>query len=573
MANGKNQKPKQASSQPNPAKPHVEEEVVSLRTMREKFSHVGAGIAIGLAVVVGLGMVAYFGGGGFGGSGGGNGGQNDVVAKVNGIEITQTQLAKAVEQAQAQMRSNMYPGSDDALYQVQQNYQAFNQLKQAALLEDAAKREGVRVNDDELLAEAKTQLTAQLQMQRMQISQKKPMSDKEWADFVKKQTGKSLPEFIDSIAKDSVTKDGEQIKLGLLQKRLQDKVSKVDDPSDEVIKAGLDTLTIRHILVNTEKRSDAEALKLANEIEAKIKAGGDFAKLAGQYSDDPGSKLRGGELGPSTRSSLATMYVPEFAEAAGKLKLGEVSGPVKSSFGYHIIKLDKITSGVPKDFEKRKAELKKQYIDTAKQALWSKYQKQLIDNAKVEINDPEIKVFDAAFGDPKTSPYSPAGISKAVKLFEEASKTTNSTNVQLQLAQLYSMQSSTPGVTPALVEELKQKAAKTYKQALVKMESPMVRIELAKLLWDTGDTKGTIEQLKMASKVANNRNLQAQDMILAEYKKIGRADLVAAQTKLIADYKKPVAAPVMQTRPEQAKPEPSKTEKPKTEKPAPKPSR
>ncbi len=556
MANGQNQKPKQTSSQPNPQKPHVEEEVVSLRTMREKFSHVGSGIAVGLAVVFGLGMVTYFGGGGCGGAGGGSR-ESSVVGKVNGIEITQPQLAKAVSQAQDRMRSNMYPGSDDALYQVQQNYQAFNQLKQAALLEDAAKREGVSVNDSELLAEAKTQLTAQLQMQRMQISQKKPMNDKEWADFVKKQTGKSLPEFIDSIAKDSVTKDGEQIKLGLLQKRLQDKVSKVDDPSDEVLKAGLDMLNIRHILVTTGKRKDADALKLANEIEAKIKAGGDFAKLAGQYSEDPGSKTRGGELNPGLRNSLASSYVPEFAEAADKLKLGEVSQPVKSSYGYHIIKLDKITSGVTKDFEKRKPELKKQYIDTAKQALWSKYQKQLIDNAKVEINDPEIKVFDAAFGDPKSSPYTPEGIGKAVKLFDEASKTNNSTNVQLQLAQLYSMQSSTPGVAPALVEQLKQKAAKTYKQALVKMESPMVRIELAKLLWDVGDTKGTIEQLQMASKVANNRNLQAQDMILAEYKKMGRADLVAAQTKIIADYKKPAAAPVMQ-----ARPEPSKTEKP-----------
>ncbi len=559
MANEKNQKPKQASSQPNPQKPHVEEEVVSLRTMREKFSHVGSGIAIGLAVVFGLGMVTYFGGGGCGG--GDSVSDASVAAKVNGIAITQEQMGQAIAKANEQARQ--YPGSDDALYQVMQSYQAFGQLKQAALVQYAAKRERVSVDDKELVAEAKKQLGMQLEMQRSQIAGKKPMNDKEWAAFVKKQTGKSLEEFIDTEAKNYVEKDGSQLKLSLLQQRLQEKVSKVDDPSDEVIKAGLDKLSIRHILVNTGKRSDADALKLAKEIEAKIKAGGDFAKLAGQYSDDPGSKIRGGELDPTLRNSLASAYVPEFADAAGKLKLGEVSAPVKSNFGYHIIKLDKITSEVPKDFEKRRADLKKQYIDTAKQARWSKYQKELFDNAKVEINDPEIKVFDAAFGDTKTSPYSPDGISKSIKLFKEASKTVNSTNVQLQLAQLYSMQSSTPGVTPALVEQSKQNAAAIYKQALVKMESPMVRIELARLLWDVGDTKGTVEQLQMASKVAKNRNLQAQDMILAEYKKIGRSDLVAEQTKLIAEYKKPVAAPVMKVKPDDAK----------TKEPAPKENR
>lgn len=559
MANGKNQKPKQTSTQSsptNPQKPRADEEVVSLRNMRERFSHVGSGIAIGLAVVFGLGMVAYF--GGVGGSGGGGGSsQNNIAAKVNGISITQDQMGKAITKASDQMRQ--YPGSDDALYQVMQTYQAFTQLKQAALVEDAANREGIRVNDTELLAEAKKQLGAQLEMQRMQMGQKKPMNDKEWAAFVKKQTGKSLDEFINTMATESVTKDGDQIKLSLMQQRLQDKVSKVAEPSDEVIKAGMDTLNIRHILVDTKKRSEAESLKLANEIEGKIKSGTDFAKLAGQYSDDPGSKMRGGELGPSVRSNLATMYVPEFAEAAGKLKLGEVSAPVKTSFGYHILKLDRLTSGVPQDFEKRKASLKKSYIDTEKQARWSKYQKEMFDAAKVEIADPEVKVFDTVFGDSKVSPYSPEGIAKAVKIFEEAAKTIHSSNIQLQLAQLYSQQANTPGVNPALVEKLKQKAVNTYLQSLTRIESPMVRIQLAQLLRDVGDTKRAVEQLQMASKVANNRNMGAQDQILAEYKKMGRGDLVAAQTKIIADYKKPLVAPKPITAPEPAKTE-TKTE-------------
>ena len=75
--------------------------------------------------------------------------------------------------------------------------------------------------------------------------------------------------------------------------------------------------------------------KTAKEIKEKLNSGEDFAALAKQYSEDPGSKRKGGELsefGPG-------MMVKEFEDAAYKLEVGQLSEPVKSSFGYHIIKL------------------------------------------------------------------------------------------------------------------------------------------------------------------------------------------------------------------------------------------
>ena len=71
----------------------------------------------------------------------------------------------------------------------------------------------------------------------------------------------------------------------------------------------------------------------AEEILAKLKNGEDFAKLAGEYSID-GSRRRGGDLGDFTRGVM----VREFEEAAFSLQKGEVSGIVKTQFGYHIIK-------------------------------------------------------------------------------------------------------------------------------------------------------------------------------------------------------------------------------------------
>jgi PPIC-type PPIASE domain len=89
-------------------------------------------------------------------------------------------------------------------------------------------------------------------------------------------------------------------------------------------KADFAKACIRHILVKTEPEALA-AIK-------RIKGGEDFAKVA-TISDDPGSKVKGGDLGCQGLAG----YVPEFAKAGGELKVGELSAPVKSQFGYHVM--------------------------------------------------------------------------------------------------------------------------------------------------------------------------------------------------------------------------------------------
>ena len=92
-------------------------------------------------------------------------------------------------------------------------------------------------------------------------------------------------------------------------------------------------------------RDEAATLALAEALRARILAGEDFAELARQYSDDPGSGAEGGDLGWFGRGQM----VPVFEEAAFSLPIGQVSEPIKSDFGYHLIEVLERDTERPKE--------------------------------------------------------------------------------------------------------------------------------------------------------------------------------------------------------------------------------
>jgi NIMA-interacting peptidyl-prolyl cis-trans isomerase 1 len=114
-------------------------------------------------------------------------------------------------------------------------------------------------------------------------------------------------------------------------------------PSSAVARVEPSSVAIQHVLLayrgakgapKTVKRSQPEAKRLAEEVLAKARAGGDFSQLASKYSDDPGTKGNRGNLGKRTRAVL----VPPFADAAFRLEEGQISDVVETEFGFHIIK-------------------------------------------------------------------------------------------------------------------------------------------------------------------------------------------------------------------------------------------
>ncbi len=111
----------------------------------------------------------------------------------------------------------------------------------------------------------------------------------------------------------------------------------------------------RHILIESGK-DDAAALKKAQEVLAEANSGKDFAALAKQYSQDHGSAQNGGDLGWTEKGN----FDPAFDDAEFSMKVGEIRGPVKSKFGYHIIKLEAIEPGHTRSLAEARSELEGQ---------------------------------------------------------------------------------------------------------------------------------------------------------------------------------------------------------------------
>ena len=184
-------------------------------------------------------------------------------------------------------------------------------------------------------------------------------------------------------AKIQISLQHDQMLAQMLFRDLQTTV-KMDDAAVQKYydahKGEYEEVKARHILVRfkdskvplregQKELSDAEALAKAQELKKKLDADGDFAALAKTESDDTGTGAQGGDLGQFARGSM----VPEFDAAAFVQPIGKVGEPVRSAFGYHLIKVDERKSKglaeMKDQIEKQlRPELAKQEVEAIKKA-------------------------------------------------------------------------------------------------------------------------------------------------------------------------------------------------------------
>lgn len=188
----------------------------------------------------------------------------------------------------------------------------------------------------------------------------------------------------------------------LLEKEIEEKTKVTDQEVKEYYEkhkndlATISKMRASHILVKSEDE--------AKKILARIKKGEDFAKIAEQISLDTGTAKNGGDLGYFSQGQM----VPEFESAAIKLKVGEISEPVKTRFGYHIIKVTDKETGKPIEFEKIKNTLAQRLAAEKQKEFFDTYIDELKNRYKVEMNQEAIAKLSGAPGPQEESAEQPS---------------------------------------------------------------------------------------------------------------------------------------------------------------------
>ncbi|RMF96309.1 MAG: hypothetical protein D6734_03880 [Candidatus Schekmanbacteria bacterium] len=345
------------------------------------------------------------------------------VAKVNGVNISYREYRNELAQTEDQIRSILKENADEYLKRINLKEMVLNRLIERELLRQAAQEMNVKPSDYDLLEKLKSydvfkdksgkldkrQMISILRRNRIDPkdfieSQRQEVSidmarrmledcadvteEEMWERFVEenekveaeyaffpleyffedvKVTDEKLKEYFSKNQDQYNVEDSAEVEYALVNIRdflnkvkiSDDDVKKYYDENQEKFKVDEEQVKARHILFRIKPGQSSDEIEIikkkAEKVLKEAKSGKDFVALAQMYSDEPLSTTRGGDLGFFGRGEMD----PAFEKAAFALKEGEISGLVRSSYGFHIIKVEKkLAPGEVKPFEYVKDEIK-----------------------------------------------------------------------------------------------------------------------------------------------------------------------------------------------------------------------
>ena len=237
-----------------------------------------------------------------------------VAAVVDGVEIKKSQVDHLIDQAQKQAKQSGRPAPEPGTAGYQQlRAQAVQYLVTQVQFEQEAKELDVEVTDAEV--------------------------EKRIGDIVVRVAGGDRKQFNRILARNGMTRADleRQVKIQLISDKVQKEVTKDVKVSDEDIEEYYNknkklyrqppNRKVRHILVKANQRA------LAQRLYSQLAGGADFAKIAKRYSIDPSAKTTGGTFTVTKGGA----FDPKFTSASFALRTGQISKPVKSQFGWHLI--------------------------------------------------------------------------------------------------------------------------------------------------------------------------------------------------------------------------------------------
>ncbi len=314
---------------------------------------------------------------------------NPVIAKGKGFEIKRSQFDDEVIRAKSQLaaRGQQLPPEQTAMLE----RQILDQLIQVQLLKakatDADKAAG-KAQAEKKFEETKTKLGSDEAVNR-QLKLMGTTQD----EVISKMTEAYTAEAVLKRELNVAVTDADAKKF------YEDNPSRFEEP--EMVHAAHILIGTRDPATGTElsEAQKAEKRKQADALLKRARAGEDFAKLAKEYSDDPGSKDKGGEY-----TFPRGQMVPEFEAAAFAMKTNQISDVITTQFGYHIIKLIDKTPAHKVEYSKAAPEIKDGLSQQAMQKQFPEYMAKLKKDANVEILDVKLKPVDAGAPTPQSAP-------------------------------------------------------------------------------------------------------------------------------------------------------------------------
>ncbi|HWI64516.1 MAG TPA: peptidylprolyl isomerase [Symbiobacteriaceae bacterium] len=280
---------------------------------------------------------------------------DDTLAVVNSRAISKADLNTRLKIFELFFKQSM---TADASQQ-----QVLDQMVQDRLVRDAASQAGVAVTDEQVEAELARFFGA---LDRQYQSRDEVNKKLEELGLTNDQIAAFLKEYL--VGQGMVAK--KKAEVAVADEELH---AYYEQNKDTLYNYREDVVRAAHVLVPLDQEAKAQ------EIAAKVKAGGDFVQLAKLYSVDPDTAALGGDLGYFTRSSM----VKEFADAAFGIDPGRTSDPVRTEFGWHIILVrDKQGPGLL-PFEKAREDCRNKLLAEKQEKAYQQWISDLQKNAKV----------------------------------------------------------------------------------------------------------------------------------------------------------------------------------------------